>query len=109
MAFVVSQAADRDTNTATTDSIQAKAADKDTPAAPLNRTRHTTTRIISVILDDRKTGEHCWGRRHRDVGSLSEPRVAADLVVENVLYHRLNTMSRGGWSRSLRIAKNGGP
>ena len=55
VAFVVCQAVGLDTNTAASDYVQFYAGDKDTLAASLDRIQHTSTRIISAILDDEKT------------------------------------------------------
>jgi len=53
VAFVVSQAAGLDTNTASSDYIQLYAGSKATLAASLDRIQHAATAIISAILDDK--------------------------------------------------------
>ena len=53
--FVICQGVGLDTNTAASHYIQLYAGDKDTLAASLGRVQHTSTSIISVILDDGET------------------------------------------------------
>ncbi len=55
VALIVCQAVGLDTNTAASDHIQLYAGDKDTLSASLERIQHTSTRIISGILDDADT------------------------------------------------------
>ncbi|MHC4697196.1 MAG: ImmA/IrrE family metallo-endopeptidase [Planctomycetota bacterium] len=65
-AFVVSQAVGLGTNTAASDYIQLCAGDKETPAASLDRIQCTSTRIISVILDDQQADAPRQGRAATD-------------------------------------------
>ncbi|MGB2984828.1 MAG: hypothetical protein WBE26_03010 [Phycisphaerae bacterium] len=65
VAFVVCQAVGLNTNTVSSDYIQLYEASKETLAASLDRIQHTSTRMITAILEDAPTPTHrCKRRRY---------------------------------------------